>query len=950
MTLRFRSFAAPAALLLLLTVAPAAIATAKSPPAHAHAWPQATVDIPADAKVRFGVLPNGMRYAIQRNATPTGQAALRLRIDAGSMMETDAERGLAHFLEHMTFNGSKRVPEGEMVKILERHGLAFGADTNAQTSWDETVYQLDLPRADADTVNTGLMLLREGASELTIDPAAIDRERGVVLSEERTRDTPALHVFKSGMDFFLEGQLASRRLPIGLVPVIQHADHNLIAGFYRKYYRPGRAVLVAVGDFDVDVMEAKIKARFGDWTGQGPPGPEPAVGRPVHRGAQTHLIVEPGAPLAIQMEWVRDPDASKDSRAKRGRKQLEQLGLAVLNRRLERIARSGAPPFIAAQSYKEDVFHSADATVLAVSARPDQWRGALAAVDQEQRRLVQYGVRQDELDREISELRVQFQAAVAAAATRRTPQVADDIVGTLDDKEVYTSPAEDLALFEAEVKGLKAETISAVLHEEFSGQGPLVFMASPQAIDGGEKALADAYAAASSTPVAAPSAEAALKWPYANFGAPGKVAEQTAAADLGTSFVRFDNGVRLTVKPTKFRDNQVLVRVRLGRGLLDRPSDTISTTWAGPGALVPGGLKDLAFEDLERILAANIYGAEFSVGEDAVVLQGVTQPKDLPVQMQVLAAYATAPGFRPEAFLRMQTYAATLHDQMEATPQGVMSRDLSRLMHGGDQRFAFPTPADIAASSPAAFHAQIAPELADGQIEVVIVGDVTVEQATALTATTFGALPARPASSAPAAQGRTVTLPAPSAQPVMLSHKGRADQAIVYAEWPTEDFFTDPQKARTLRVLAQVVENRLVDDLREAAGDTYSPQAGANASLVFPHYGYVSATVEVPPAKIPDFYADLAKISASLRTTEITADELERARKPLIEGLLKARQTNEYWLEQLSGVQAEPRKLDAIRGVLDSLGRADPAALEAAANLYLRDDKLWKLEIKPVGP
>src|SRR5690606_16574197 len=150
-------------------------------------------------------------------------AALRLRLDAGSLMEADDQQGLAHFLEHMAFNGSKSVPEGDMVKILERLGLAFGADTNASTSFNETVYKLDLPRTDAETVDTSLMLLREAAGELLISPAAVDRERGVVLSEERTRATPGYRVFKARMDFLLRGQLPPKRLPIGQVEVLKTA-------------------------------------------------------------------------------------------------------------------------------------------------------------------------------------------------------------------------------------------------------------------------------------------------------------------------------------------------------------------------------------------------------------------------------------------------------------------------------------------------------------------------------------------------------------------------------------------------------------------------------------------------------------------------------------------------------------------------------------------------------
>lgn len=945
MTLKRLSAALLAGLFLVLAQfhSPAA----RAEPAASPAWPQTSSDIPADPKLRFGVLPNGLRYVIQRNATPPGQASLRLRIHAGSLMETDAQRGLAHYLEHMTFNGSKHVPEGEMVKILERHGLAFGADTNAQTSWDQTVYQLDLPTTDDDTLDTSLMLLREGADQLLLDPGAIDRERGVILSEERARDTPGLHVSEASLDFFLKGQLAPARMPIGQVSVIKSAGRDLIADFYRKYYRPERAVLVAIGDFDPAAMEAKIKARFSDWKDIGPAGQEPVLGDPPQRGVETRLLLEPGAPLSIQMEWLKPADTSKDDQAKRLRKQVEQLGLAVLNRRLQRLYRSDSPPFIAAASYKGDVLHSAEATIVSVSAQPGKWRPALAAADQEVRRIVQYGVRQDELDREIAEMRVSLQTALAQEPTRKTPQIANEIVGALEDDEVYTSAAEDLALFEQEVKGLKAETVNAVLKDVFSGSGPLVFMSTPVPVDGGEDALNRSFQLAEAKPVAPPEVEMAKAWPYASFGPAGKVVERRELADLGVTLIRFQNGVRLTVKPTKFRDSQVLVRVRLGHGLLDLPRDRSTPIWAANwGGFTEGGLKDLSTEEIDQVLASKIYGADFAADDDAFVLQGSTRPQDLAVQLQVLAAYSTNPGYRPEAFQRLRNYASTLGAQLEATPAGVMSRDLNRLMHSGDQRFAFPSSQDIAAATADSFKAILQRPVAAGPIDVIIVGDIPLEQAIDLTAATFGALPPRPADPVPA-DALAVSLPRPAAEPLVLHHKGRADQAIAYASWATDDFFTNPQRARTLRVLAEIMENRLLDDLREAEGVTYSPQASDHADLIFPHYGYLAAVVEIPPAKMGAFYADLAKIAADLKARPVSADELERARKPLVDELEKSRAGNEYWLEQLSGVYEDPRRVQALRTVVASLGSVTPAEIIEAARLYLNDDRLWKLEITP---
>ena len=641
--------------------------------------------------MRFGVLPNGLRYVVMKNATPAGQASLRLRIDAGSLDESDSEQGLAHLLEHMAFNGSTHVARGEMVNILERHGLAFGADTNASTSWDETVYKLDLPKADEDTVDTSLMLLREIAGELTLAQDALDKEKGVVLSEERLRDTPGYRVLKASVGFSLEGQLAADRFPIGQVDVVRNATHDQMERFYKTYYRPERAVLVAVGDFDPDAMEAKIKARFGDWTDTAPPGPPPNLGTPVARGAETRLNVQPGSSELLQMGWVARPDRSPDSADKRRRQTIETLGLAVLNRRLDRMVRADAPPFVSAAAFREDEFHSARATVIQGTTNPGAWSAALGAGDQAERQLLAFGVSQAELDQEIDADRAALKAAADGAATRTTPAVAEDIVATLDTPEVETSPAEDLALFDADVKGLAPAEVNAAMKSAFAGSGPLVFLSTQAPVDGGEPALAKAFATAEAAPVQPPSAQAALTWPYADFGAPGKVAEQHEVTDLDAVFVRFANGVRLTVKPTKFRDDQVLVSVRVGDGQLGLPTDRPTTGWAASSAFPEAGLDQLTAQDIDQVLRSKIVGRQFAIGEDAFALDGATRADDLDTQMQLLAAYVVHPGWRPAAFERMHNAAPTILDQMNATPAGVLNRELGQLLHSGDRRWGIPS-------------------------------------------------------------------------------------------------------------------------------------------------------------------------------------------------------------------------------------------------------------------
>ena len=342
-----------------------------------------------------------------------------------------------------------------------------------------------------------------------------------------------------------------------------------------------------------------------------------------------------------------------------------------------------------------------------------------------------------------------------------------------------------------------------------------------------------------------------------------------------------------------------------------------------------------------------VYGANFAAEADAFALSGVTRPSDLATQLQVLAAYTSEPGWRPEALTRVKTYGMTLADRLEATDSGVLSRDLSGLLHAGDRRWTFPSRTDISAASPDELKTTIGPALASAPVEVVIVGDTTVEKAIDAVADTFGALPKRPEPAPLDLPAHGVSFPAPTAQPIVETHNGRADQGVAYVAWPTDDFFSDPQRARVETILGRVLQLRLIDTLRLKEGVTYSPSAGSVTSEVFPHYGYIDAEMEAPPAKLDGFFADVAQIAADLRTTPVGDDELQRAKKPAIEQLEKAMATNEYWLEGLSGAQADSRILDAMRSAEAQLERVTPADVQKAAQTYLKDATAWKLEIKP---
>lgn len=910
-------------------------------------WAQSYAGRPADPAIRFGQLPNGLRYAILRNATPPGQMALRLYIGSGSLAEREDQQGLAHFLEHIAFRGSTHVADGEMMRVLARHGLGLGADTNAATSQEATVYQFDFPHADQDSIDTGLTMFREIAGELTIAPASVDAERGVILSEERLRDSAGYRATKAQLGLLLDGQLAPRRWPIGLVDTIKTAPAALLRDFYEAHYRPDNAAIVAVGDFDPVAMEAQIKRRFADWKPKRPASPPIPLGTVGPRGEQARLSSEPGAPPVTLVGWVRPYDTSADTDARERRDAIRLIARLIVNQRFADLAQAPKPPFLGGGIGRDNILKSADVTTLSVSASPDAQLPALQAAVDEQRRAVQFGVTQAELDRALSRLDAAFETAAAGGASRPSPQVAERIVADIGENEVTTSPAQDLADIRRWIKmGVTPAEIDGALRDMFAGAGPLVFLSTPKPPAGGEAALRASFDAAMKDTLAAGTQRLAGTWPYAGFGAPGTVTATRQIADLGVSVVTFANGVHLTVKPTAFTKDQVLVDVSLGSGRLGLSPSLSRSYWMVDGAVpvfVSGGTGKIGFSDIQRLLAARVVSAELAMNDRAFELSGRTRPQDLATELQLLAAYVADPGFRPEAVERARVALANALPQIAASATGVAQRDVPALLRSGDERWrALPSADALAASKGEDARALLGPALAS-RPDVTIVGDVTVEQAVAAVAATFGALPPRPAPPVPAATG--VAFPGGVVQPVVIHHGGRADQAIALQAWPTNGFYASPADASALVVAANLIKTRLFDQLREIDGATYSPSVGANSSDVIDGYGFVAAQVELPPARMAAFRTRLAAIVADLAARPVSGDELERARRPLVEERLRDRQTNAYWIQALPRAEREDRRLAAIRDRAEQVQRVTADDVRRVVDRYLSKARSYQLEV-----
>jgi zinc protease len=914
----------------LLLVSSAPLLAAQEPVKQPGRWAQDYTGRKADPSVRFGTLPNGLRYAIMHNETPSDGVAMRMRIGSGSLQERDEEQGLAHFLEHMAFRGSTNIADGEVVHMLERQGLQFGPDTNAFTAQDETVYMFNFPKADATALDTGLKLFREIGERLNLAPAAIEAEKGVVLSEERLRDGPQYRTVKASFSTVLDGTRLVTRWPIGTVETIKGANHDRLARFYRAYYRPDNATIVIVGNIDPAAVEQKILSGFSDWKAAGTPDPID-LGTPT---GKKHIgeFVAAGAPDQLAITWVAPDDKRAETEAVDREALLKQVALTVLNQRLSDRASKPGSPFLGAQAMTvPSLLHSGGITQISVSAAPEKWSEALDSVSTEQRMLLRDGIQPGELQRAVTTIRTQLEAKAAQSSTRKSPDIADEIVNVVEEDKLDTSDAQDLAFATPVLAHVTAADVDASLKALFGTGSPLLFRSAQQGA-AGEPQLASAIDTAYSRALGAQVKEAAIDWPYTSFGKPSAVSSQSFDAKLGITTVKFANGTRLLVKPTKYEKDKIRVAVSFGNGRAAVSPQLAHALWeaqvyplAGTGKLSVGDIRKWAQT------TGKVASVSLDAGTRSFVLKGTTRPADLAAQMQLLTAYARDPGFRPEAVEKAKSLAPMFGGQLETNAGAVYFRGAQALMVGNDRRFAMlPTSADLSHVD-ASDLPQLLKEPLSGQADVVIVGDVTVADAIKATRDTFGAGAAR---KSVAVQAPRVTI-ADAKAPAVFEHKGRADQAFYGEYFVLPDYFADPKVAAAADVAASVLSTRLVDTVREKLGITYSPMVSADSSTELRGEGYFTAAIETPQANFAAFHSLLNEQLKDLAAKPVSGDELARAKQPLIEGERKKLETNDYWVDKLTAMTREPRIREEALAKLDDMQAVTAADVQALAASYV---------------
>ncbi len=902
------------------------------------AWAFIQSDVAVDPAYRFGQLPNGLRYVIRHNANPQAQGLVRMEVAAGSLDESDATRGYAHFIEHMAFQGSTHVREGEMVRLLERQGLAFGADTNAATSFEQTTYMLDLPRNDPALLDTALMLMRETASELAFAPGAVMRERGVVLAEMRDRNNWQYRASLTRQAFMNPAARYVQRMPIGLAATLDAATPAALRMFWARHYVPAKTTLIVIGDFDPDAVETAIRAHFNGWQAS-PSAPQPVAGPidPRDHG-RTAVNLDPALPDRLYISrhgpWLDEPDTIAQRREDLQR----QIGYAIIDRRLEHLARRTHPPFRDAGFGTGDDFKSGRTTNIVIDCISGQWRQGMVAGVGAVRRALTAGFTPAEVAEQIANVRIAAQHGAASADTRTNGALVQAVFALIRDDTVPATPQASLARLETFVPAITPETVLAALKREVVPlDSPLILFEGRLAPTGGARALrkvwADAWAPAGSSQPASPDAPL-VRFGYGDFGTPGTVIADIRDPLLRIRELRFANGVRLNLKHTDIDHDQVLVQLHLDGGdMLATRANPLAASMTG--WLAAGGLGKHSEDQLQTLLAGHAVSSGLTSTPEGFVAGAQTTPADLALQLRLMTALLTDPGFRGEGEEQYRLAINIWLSQLRATPGSAMAAELGGLLSDADPRFTLQKPEAYRALNYARLRRDIADRLAHGAIEIGVVGDFDENAAIAEVAQTMGALPAREADYQPYADQRQRGF-THDHSPRIVRHTGPADQALLRLTWLTRDD-SDPVEKQVLNLLQRVVQIELTENLRQQLGKAYSPGATSEPSRAWKGYGTFAISASVDVQDLAATRVAIAATLAALRDHPVSADILLRARAPLIEGFANTLKSNQGWLLLVATAQSNPDRIDRQLKAPDRVMAVTPADIQAAARRYLTE-------------
>ncbi len=887
---------------LLAALAPLAASVGSSRSQQATAVPPALAldaPLPVDPAVRTGRLPNGVRFYLRQNARPDNRVSLRLAVDVGSIQEEDDQRGLAHFLEHMAFNGTEHFKPGELVRFLESIGAQFGPHVNASTSFDETVYMLNVPTDRDGYVERGLTTLRDFAAGLSLAPEEIEKERGVVIEEWRGRLGASSRIADRQLPVLLRGSRYAERLPIGTAEILRTFPPQRLEDFYRRWYRPDRMAVVVVGDVDVDVAQKLVEQQFGTIRAETTALPDVERGVPPHAETVYNIAADPEAQAWTVTIASKRPAEIERTVGDYRRALVQQLVTQMFNLRLDELSRRADAPFLRAEAGGGSLGRTLDLFELSAVVPEGGTARGLEALTIEARRVQQFGFGAAELERAKAATLASYERAYRERETTESPSHASEYVRAFLEQEAIPGVAVEYQIATTYVPGVTLDQATISARELLRDENRVVLAVVPEKKDvpaPTEAVLRGAVDGATAAPVQAWTDALAGRSLVETPPQLGPVKAARPIPEIGVTVWTLANGVEVWLKPTDFKNDQVLFSCyALGGSSLAFEPDFQEATLAS-ALITTGGLGGLSPVDLTKLLAGKIAQVAPHVSAYTQGASGQASPRDLETALQLNYLTFTSPNLTPDALALLKRRLSSMLENQAQNPRAVFGERVELVNTSNHYSARALTTADVQAldlNAMQRFYAERFANAAD--FTFFLVGAFELSAIQPMVEQWIGGLPSKGEKSSTFC---AMAIRFPTAPVKEEVRKGREDSSQTVMSFFADTGLNELEMHR-LRAASSLLSIRLRDILREELGGTYGVSVNYQNASPQREYGAVVVQFGSAPDNVEKLTSAVTAEIARLKDAGPSPQDLASVQELERRDLETATRQNQYWVGSL---------------------------------------------------
>ncbi len=903
-------------------------------------------ELPLDTAIKTGKLANGFTYYIRRNTEPKNRAQLYLAVKVGSILENDDQRGLAHFMEHMGFNGTKNFPKNELVNYLQKSGIRFGADLNAYTSFDQTVYQLPIPTDDFELFKNGMQIMRDWAQDASLDSAEIEKERGVVLEEKRLGKGAGERMQNKYLPMIFNNSRYSSRLPIGTEEVLSGFKHETLKQFYKDWYRPDLQALIVVGDINVAQVEAMIKDKFSDLK-----KPETARQRteykiPLLNKNQYIAVTDKEFPYTVAQIFIKHPESQLKNTSDMRDATVRSLYNQMIGARFSELMKQANPPFLQGGSNIGDFLAGLNVASTQVVAKPGELEAGLKAALSETERVKLFGFTQTELDRAKQSYLTSMEAAFKEKDKTSSDNYVREYVRLFLDEEASPGIEYEYNFAKEVTPGIILDEVNALAKKYLVDANRDVLIMAPEkdaALLPSEGTVNQWIAEAKNNKLTAYVDQVSDKPLMQTKPVTGKVVSENKIEAIGVTELKLSNGVKVILKPTDFKNDEITFNAFSKGGTSLYPDADYQSASYASTVVTRGGVGEFNSIQLPKLLTGKRVSVSPYISETTEGINASAAPKDLETALQLTHLYFTAPRKDAEMFQSLIAQQKGVLANRSSDPNSVFSDTVSAVLGNYNVRRTGPSLAKLEQVNLDKAYNIYRERFANaGDFTFTFVGSFKIDEIKPLLEQYLGSLPTKTQTE----NFKDLGIVPPAGKITKSVYKGQEPKATVRMVF-SGDYNYNDENNNQLAALGEVLQIKLIERLREEESGVYSPGARMSYSK-YPRNRYSFTVMFGCAPENVDKLVNAALLEISkVKTGGAQAADVEKFLAEERRSTEVQLKQNGFWLGYLSGQYQNDESPTQVLSYLESLKKINPATLKATANKYLTGKNFIKLVLLP---